>query len=88
MKKLIALLIGISMISTASAHGFRGGHGEYRHGPRHEMRYDRHYHPRHHRAPPPPPRHAHYHDRHHSNVVAGAIIAGGLVAASAILLAD
>lgn len=85
MKKLIALLISISMISTASAHGFRGDHGEYRHEPRHEMRYDRHYH---HRAPPPPPCHAHHHDRHHSNVVAGAIIAGSLVAASAILLAD
>ncbi len=81
MKKLIAAILGMAVISTPFAHDFGGPHGGPHHPPHYSMRHDA----------PPPPRHRDVpqpHRDHHDHVIADAIIAGSVITAAAIILAD
>lgn len=81
MKKLIAAILGMAVISAPFARDFGGPHGEPHHRPHYEMRHDAPP-PRHRDAPPP------RHRDHHGHVIADAIIAGSVITAAAIILAD
>ncbi len=90
MKKLIAALLGMAVMSAPFARDFDGPHHPHGHQPRHAMRHQGPHHPHHGHphAPPPPRRHVTYHEHYHGNNVAEAIIVGGAIVTAAVILSN
>ena len=87
MKKMIVALLGMAVISAPFARDLGGPHGgPDNHPPRHEMRH--HDAPPHHgpRHEPPPPRHEYRNDDR--DLLGTAIVVGGAVAATAIIMSE
>ncbi|MGN0918557.1 MAG: hypothetical protein ACI4NO_05385 [Oxalobacter sp.] len=86
MKKIIAALLGMAVMSAPFAHDFHGPRHPQGHRPHHEMRR----HSSHHGHPHiPPPRHrVEYHKHYHGNNVAEAVIVGGAIVTAAVILAN
>ena len=90
MKKLIAALLGMAVMSAPFAHDFGGPHHPHGHHPHHAMRHHHPYHPHGHpHMPPPPPRHhVEYHEHYHGSNVAEAVIVGGAIVTAAVILSN
>lgn len=90
MKKLIAALLGMAVMSAPFAHDFHGPHHPHgHHHPHHEMRHHGPHHHHGHPHMPPPPRHrVEYHEHYHGGGVAEAVIVGGAIVTAAVILAN
>ncbi len=89
MKKLIAALLGMAVMSAPFAHDFGGPHHPHGPYPHHEMRHPAPHHHGHHPHMPPPPRHrVEVHEHYHGNRVADAIIVGSAIVSAAVILSN
>ncbi|MBO4789861.1 MAG: hypothetical protein IK089_06575 [Oxalobacter sp.] len=89
MKKFIAALLGMAVMSAPFAHDFGRPHHPYEPHPHHGMRHPGPHHHGHHPHMPPPPRHrVVVHEHYHGSHVADAIIIGSAIVTAAAILSD